>query len=162
MNMQEVLTYPLGPLPWYILRLQMVHLQRQQKPHCFTSQRERPNTLNMFLGPLYGYWTAWLLHSTKYVPMTFSSLANYVFHLVTPVASQDRTRTDMTMDQNPDVSIKNPEREQRCAGGSIQIAINHGNQMCPTQWKKYLTDGSNNANLAYFLMHEWQSQNNTL
>ena len=116
----------------------------------------------MFLDPLYGYWTAWLLQSTKDVPMTFSSLANYVFHLVTPVASQDRTRTDMTMDQNPDVSIKNPEREQRCASGSIQIAINHGNQMCPTQWKKYLTDGGNKANLAYFLMHEWQSQNNTL
>ena len=110
----------------------------------------------MFLDPLYGYWTAWLLHSTKYIPTTFSSLASYVFHLVTPVASQDRTRTDMIMDEYPDVSINSPEREQCCAGGSIQIAINHGNQMCPTQWKKYLTDGSNKANLAYFLMHEWQ------
>ena len=63
----------------------------------------------------------------------------------------------MIMDQYPDVSINNQERERRCAGGSIQIAINHGNQMCPTQWKKYhLTDGSNKTNLAYFLMHEWQ------
>ena len=72
------------------------------------------------------------------------------------MASQDRTRTDKTTDQNPDVSIKNPERARSGAGGSIQIAIHHGNQMCPTQWKKYLTDGSNKANLAYFLMHEWQ------
>ena len=39
----------------------------------------------MFLDPLYGYWTAWLLHSMKYIPTTFSSLACYVFHLVTPV-----------------------------------------------------------------------------
>ena len=45
----------------------------------------------------------------------------------------------------PDVSIKNPERERRGAGGSIQIAINHGNQKYPTQWKKYLSDGSNKA-----------------
>ena len=71
-------------------------------------------------------------------------------------ASQDRTRTDLIMDQYPDVSIKNPEREWRGAGGSIQIAINHGNQKCPTQWKKYLSDGSNKANLASFLLQEWQ------
>ena len=48
------------------------------------------------------------------------------------------------------------ERERRGAGGSIQIAINHGNQKCPTQWKKYLSDGSNKANIAYFLVQEWQ------
>ena len=60
------------------------------------------------------------------------------------------------MDQYPDVSIKNPERERRGAGGSIQIAINHGNQKCPTQWKKYPSDGSNKANLASFLVQQWQ------
>ena len=51
------------------------------------------------------------------------------------------------MDQYPDVSIKNPERERRGAGRSIQIAINHGNHKCPTQWKKYLSDGSNKEDL---------------
>ena len=80
--------------------------------------------------------------------MTFSYLACYIFQLV--------PGQDQVMGQYPDVSIKNPERERRCAGGRIQIAINHGDQMCPTQWKKYLTDGSNKANLAYYLMHEWQ------
>ena len=71
-------------------------------------------------------------------------------------AAQDRTRTDLIMDQYPDVSIKNPEREWRGAGVSIQIADNHGNQKCPTQWKKYLSDGSNKANIASFLVQEWQ------
>ena len=60
------------------------------------------------------------------------------------------------MDQYPDVSIKNPKREWRGAGVSIEIAVNHGNQKCPTQWKKYLSDGSNKANIAYFLVQEWQ------
>ena len=92
----------------------------------------------------------------KDVPRAFSCLASYVFQLVKSAASQDRTRTDLIMDQNPDVSIKNPEREWRGAGGNIQIAINHGNQKCPTQWKKYLSDGSNKANIAYFLVQEWQ------
>ena len=97
-----------------------------------------------------------ILHSMKYVPRTFSCLASYVFQLVKSAASQDKTRTDLIMDQYPDVSIKTPERERRGAGGSIQIAINHGNQKCPTQWKKYLSDGSNKANLASFLVQEWQ------
>ena len=90
-----------------------------------------------------------LLHSTKDIPTTFSSLASYVFHLVTPLASQDRTRTDLIMDQYPDVSIKNPERERSGAGGSIQIAVQHCNQMCPTQWKKYLTEGSNKERILH-------------
>ena len=99
-----------------------------------------------------------ILHSMKDVPRAFSCLASYVFQLVKSAASQDTTRTDLIMDQYPDVSIKNPERERerRGAGGSIQIAINHGNQKCPTQWKKYLSDGSNKANLASFLVQEWQ------
>ena len=93
----------------------------------------------------------------KDVPMTSSSLASYIFQLVKSAASQDRTRTDLIMDQYTDVSIKKPERERHGAGGSIQIAINHGNQKCPTQWKKYLSDGSNKANRAYFLVQEWQN-----
>ncbi len=61
------------------------------------------------------------------------------------------------MDQYPDVSRRTQrERERRGAGGSIQIAINHDNQKCPTQWKKYMSDGSNKANLASFLVQEWQ------
>ncbi len=70
------------------------------------------------------------------VPRPFSC----VFQLVKSAASQDRTRTGLIMDQYPDVSIKNPEKELRGAGGSIQIAIHHSNQ----KWKRYLSDGSNN------------------
>ena len=99
-----------------------------------------------------------ILHYMNDVPRAFRSLASYVFPLVKSAASQDRTRTDLIMDQYPDVSIKNPERERerRGTGGSIQIFINHGNQKCPTQWKKYLSDGSNKANIAYFPVQEWQ------
>ena len=97
-----------------------------------------------------------ILHSMKDVPRTFSCLASYVFQLVKSTASQDRTRTDLIMDQYPDIFIKNPERGRRGAGGSIQMAINHGNQKCPIQWKKYLSDGSNKANLPSFLVQEWQ------
>ena len=52
-----------------------------------------------------------ILHSMNDVPRAFSCLASYVFQLVTSATSQDRTRTDLIMDQYPDVSIKSPERE---------------------------------------------------
>ena len=61
------------------------------------------------------------------------------------------------MDQYADVSINNPEREWRGTGViSIQIAVNHGNQKCPTQWRKHLSDRSNKANIASFLVQKWQ------
>ena len=51
------------------------------------------------------------MHSMKDVPRTISSLASYVIQLVKSAASQDRTRTDLIMDQYPDVSTKKPQRE---------------------------------------------------
>ena len=62
------------------------------------------------------------------------------------------------MDQYPDVSIKNPEWAKRSAAGTIQITIQDGNQKCPTQWKKFLSDGGNKTKLASFLVKEWQQQ----
>ena len=156
MNMQEVLTYPLGPLPWSLATADGAPT-KTAKSALLHILEERAQPVEDV--PASAVWIldgVDILHSMKDVPRAFSCLASYVFQLVKSAASQDRTRTDLIMDQYPDVSIKNPEREWRGAGGSIQIAINHGNQKCPTQWKKYLSDGSNKANIAYLLVQEWQ------
>ena len=60
------------------------------------------------------------------------------------------------MDQYPEVSIKNPEHTKRATAGSLQVKIHGGNQKCPTQWKKFLSNGSNKMTLAHFLAKEWQ------
>ena len=156
MNMQEEWTHPLGPLPWPLATADGAPTKTAKYAllHILEVKGQPVEYV-----PASAVWIldgVAILHSMKYVPRTFSSLASYVFHLVKSAASQDRTRTDLIKDQYSDVSIKNPERERRDAGGSIQIAINHGNQKCPTQWKKYLSDGSNKANRAYFLVQEWQ------
>ena len=96
-----------------------------------------------------------ILHSMKYVPRTFISLASYVFQLVKSAASLDSIRADMIVDQYHDVSINNSERERRGAGGSNHTAIHHGSHKCPTQRKKYLSDGRHKANLSYVLVQEW-------
>ena len=135
MNMQEVLTYPLGPLPWSLATADGAPTTTAKSAllHILEGKAQPVEDV-----PASAVWildgVAIILHSMKDVPRTFSRLASYVFQLVKSAASQDRTRTDLIMDQYPDVSIKNPERERRGAGGSIQIAINHGYQKCPTQW----------------------------
>ena len=158
MNMQEVLTYTLGPLPWYLATAvgAPTNTAKSALLHMLEGKAQPVEDV-----PASAVWIldgVAMLHSMKYFPRTFSSLASYVFPLVKSAASQDRTNTDLIMDQYPDVSIKVPERERerRGAGGSIQITINHGNHKCLTQWKKYLSHGSNKANIAYFLVQEWQ------
>ena len=99
-----------------------------------------------------------LLQSLKCIPRTFSELASFVFQLVESTSPQERTRTDLIMDQYPDVSTKNPERAKRSARGTIQITIQDGNQKCPTQWKKFMSDGGNKTKLASFLVKKWQQQ----
>ena len=112
MNMQEMLTYPLGPLPWSAdgapsktATSALLHiLEGKAQP-----VEDVPASAVWIQGG--GGGGVAILHSMKDVPRTFSSLASYVFQLVKSAASQDRTRTDLIMDQYPDVSIKNPERE---------------------------------------------------
>ena len=58
MNMQEVLTYPLGPLPWSLATADVAPTKTAKS--ALLHILERPNQLNMFLHPLYGYWKGWL------------------------------------------------------------------------------------------------------
>ena len=91
----------------------------------------------------------------KSTPRTFSELA-FELHLVQSSSSQHSTRTDLIIDQYPDIYIKNPEKTNRSAGGAIQIKIQGGSQKCPTQSKKCLCDGRNKTDLAALLVQEWQ------
>ena len=156
MNMQEVLTYPRGTLSWSLATADGAPTKTATSALLHILEKKAQPVEDVPASAVWILDEVAILHSMKDVPRTFSCLASYVFQLEKSAASQDRTRTDLIMDQYPDVSIKTPERERRGAGGSIQIAVNHGNQKCPTQWKKYLSDGSNKANLASFLVQEWK------
>ena len=158
MNMQDVLKYPLGPLPWSLAT-----------PDGTPAKTTKATLLHILEGkaeavkevPASAVWIIdemALLQSLKRIPRTFSELASFAFKLVESTSPQESTRTDLIMDQYPDVSIKNPERAKRSAGGTIQITIQDGNQKCPTQWKKFLSDGGNKTKLASFLVKEWQQQ----
>ena len=105
------LTYPLGPLPCSLATADGAPTKAAKSAllHILEGKAQPVED-----APASAVWIldgVAILHSMKYVPRTFSSLASYVFQLVKSAASQDRTRTDLIMDQYPDVSTKNPERE---------------------------------------------------
>ena len=127
MNMQEVLTHPLGPLPWSLATADGAPTNTAKSALLHILEGKDQPVEDVTASAVWILDGVAILHSMKDASRTFSSLASYVFQLVKSAASQDRTRTDLIMDQYPDVSIKNPERERRGAGGSIQIVINHGN-----------------------------------
>ena len=113
MNMQEVLT-PLGPLPWSLATTDGATTKTATSALLHILEEKTQPVEDVPASAVWILDGVAILHSMKYVPRTFSCLASYVFQLVKSAASQDRTRTDLIMDQYPDVSIKNPERTAWC------------------------------------------------
>ena len=70
----------------------------------------------------------------------------------------EATRVDFVGDQYPEIAIKNRERERRSSSSS-QLAVNitSPQQLCPRQWKIFMSTGSNKEGLLNFLVHEWST-----
>lgn len=155
MDMEEVLKYPLGPLPWSLATPDGAPAKPAKASllHLLESEVE-PAEYVPASGALVLDGMA-IIHSISSVPKTFSELAHQVFQLVKSYAHQ-KQRVDLVMDQYPDISIKSPEHTRRGACGSLTMTIQGGNQKCPTQWKKFLCSGANKTQLASFLVNEWQ------
>ena len=111
MNMQEVLTYQLGPLPWSLATADGAPTKRAKFALLHILEEKAQPVEDDSASAVWILDVVAIMHSMKGVPRTFSCLASYVFPLLKSAASQDRTRTDLIMDQYPGVSIKNPERE---------------------------------------------------
>ena len=138
MNMQDVLNYPLGPLPWYIANRDGA--PAKEKLRCFTCSH------TWWKG-----WSCWSCAILRRVDPVWKCFATSTEILLQDIqrASQGQAslgeidlvqaqhiRTDLIMDQCPAISIKNPERTNRSAGEAIQIKIQGGSQKWSTPWNK--------------------------
>lgn len=59
------------------------------------------------------------------------------------------------IDQYPKMSIKNLERSRRPGGGTQLVKMYGCDQKTPTQWKTFLSEGTNKEALADFLYVVW-------
>ena len=153
-NVRDLLTHELGPVPWSLASFDgslaktnksilVKHLEEgvvppanQQHPTCVIIDAMA------------------LLQSLTRIPDRFIDLAELILGTAVKQA-EDATRIDIVADQYPAISIKNAEREKRGSAGQLVVQIASGQQMCPRQWKKFLSSGSNKTNLMKFLAEEW-------
>ena len=97
-----------------------------------------------------------ILQGISSAPATFADVATIIFNITAAPFLSGAPRVDFVVDQYPAVSIKGCERAARARLGTLKVQILHRLQKCSTQWKKYLTVGSNKENLQGFLCTEWQ------
>lgn len=90
-------------------------------------------------------------------PSTFGELADTILRYIVQLAMQHKcARIDFVIDQYPEVSIKNLERSRRAGDGARRVQIYGSDQKTPTQWKKFLSEGTNKEALAEFLFGAWK------
>lgn len=97
-----------------------------------------------------------LLQTLVKIPDRFSDLAEMVLKRMLNQAGE-ASRIDFVGDQYPNVSIKNIEREKRSSGGHLIVNITSPQQLCPRQWKKFMSSGKNKEGLLVFLVNEWST-----
>jgi len=94
-------------------------------------------------------------------PGTFGELAETILQNILQLALQHKCkRIDFVTDQYPLISIKNQSR--RADAGSQHMQIFGLDQRTPTQWKKFLSEGTNKEALAEFLYVAWKNADLTI
>ena len=161
-DMREVMTYCLGDIPFSISNgldslvktnksalLNVLECEvKAVLNHCV--QAVPVNSAVMIDGMA-------LLQSLKNLPATLEQLAKKVLDQVISCAmSHKSTRVDFVTDTYPMVSIKGIERTRRAGKGSEVIKIYGKTQKTPSQFKKFLANGSNKEHLVEFLFETWQ------
>ena len=154
LDMKEVLSHPLGPLPWSLaygdgsIRKTIKSVLAKELMKTITAPEVIPVDRATIIDGM------GLIQKMKPTDKTFSELAMSVLSQVIHEGSGSQ-RIDIAFDVYHDKSIKDLERQRRGEGIGIQlsnIAPGHTIQ----QWKKILRCASSKKNLIKFLVNEWQ------
>ena len=164
MDLREVLSYPLSPLP-LSLATQGGSLIKTNKAAmipllCGCVETSTLVSFNSDTAAVMIDGMA-LLRTVKQcdIPNTFAGLADYILQRVTD-NFRSFNRVDFVVDTYAAMSIKNLERSRRTSSqGALRQRIAGGNQSTPKQFQKYLSVGRNKELVAFFLA-QWQLQRN--
>ena len=158
-DLQELLTYSLGPLPLPLASATgcLVKTNKANLLHALESQAEQP-LVEIPKGGIHivdGMATIQQLDIKKLPGQrTFRHLAEILLQrLVNRAKSNSSDEVHFVTDTYRNVSIKNAERANRAAGGSQVMRI-YG-QALPQQWKKFLSNGQNKESLTEFIFETW-------
>lgn len=157
MDLRELLVHELGPMPWSLasfdgslVKTNKAALSKLIEDGVESLQRLPEETSAVIIDAMA------LLQTLSKIPERFSGLAEMVFNRILLHAGGAR-RIDFVGDRYPNISIKNIEREKRGRGGHLIVNISSPQQLCPKQWKKFMSIGSNKEGFMSFLVNEWST-----
>lgn len=158
MDLRQLLVHELGPLPWSLALFDgaLVKTNKAALPKLLEDGVESLQCLPAQTTAVIIDEMA-MLQTLNMIPERFSQLAEMIFKRILMQVEEAR-RVDFVGDQYPNISIKNIERERRSNSGQLAVAIASSQQLCPRQWKKYLSCGRNKVCLLKFLSEEWSKQ----
>ena len=162
LNINEVLEFPLGPLP-YSLATESGSLVKTIKSSLM---HELEKIVESEEVPLSTSHQVVILDAMAIIQTirlasnaTFKELAETILNIIMSHISTSNSNTEVhwVCDTYPSISIKNAERETRMksAEGSFATTITSANQRVDKQFKKALRDGNFKESLAQFLIEEW-------
>ena len=155
LNMKDVLTHPLGPVPWalatsegFLRKTSKASLANELEKLSLPTE-DLPSTSASIIDAMS------IVQKTKGRHKTFSDLSDAIFRKILAEGSCSN-RIDVVFDVYRDQSIKNAERVvQR---GSSTATSFKNIQACHQiqQWKLFIKSSSNKTNLIRFFAKEWK------
>ncbi len=89
-----------------------------------------------------------VIQAIRSIPSTFGELAETILQYIVKLALQHNcTWIDFVIDRYLEMSIKNLEWSRSGGGGTQLVEIYGRDQKTPTQWKKFILDGTNKETL---------------
>ncbi|XP_065198086.1 uncharacterized protein LOC135829615 [Sycon ciliatum] len=160
MDMREVLSYPLGPLPWSLSTTSGTLIKTSKSallPLLFDDNSGSETTDNAGDGALIVDAMA-LLRAMKVneLPSTYGEFAALVLSRLCRFMSSYK-RVDFVVDTYRQVSITNLERTSRMSAGALRQHITGSIQRLPRQFSKFLAVGENKSELLEFFFTQWQT-----
>ena len=90
------------------------------------------------------------------LPKKFGEFGQLVINMLTSLArAYGACRVDFVGDRYHDRSIKDVERGERAADGTMEMLINSQEQALPKQWQKFLSSGANKEQLLCFIAKQF-------
>ena len=154
-DMKEVFSYPLGPLPWAIAdpygmprKTNKAQLLHQLEKGTAPGDQYPEHATSIYDG---------MAVLQKYQPPSGSTFRTLAQTLLQICSSHISRKFHVVFDVYRDVSIKNPERSKRSAGSVEGIRYKNILPSYPIKsWKKLMSIQSNKTEIVKFLVSEWK------
>ena len=155
LHMRDVLSHPLGPLPWSLANIDSSLRKTNKSILAVELEKSVSSAENIQKPTAYLIDGMNLVHRMNGNNKTFAQLADSALHLVLNEGAHSQ-RIDVVFDVYRKISIKDAERCKRGAVTSTILYKNLSGDHNIKQWRKFLCSSGNKSSLIKFLVEQWK------